>query len=72
MRRWFSALALVSALGIAGPSMGAAVSFDELDKNDDGKLPKEEASRQKGLDFAKADTSKDGWLDRSEYEAAVG
>jgi len=72
MRNWFTALALVSVLAIAGPASGMeAASFDDLDANKDGKLSKEEAAKKAGLDFAKADTDNDGWLNRSEYEAAV-
>jgi hypothetical protein len=72
MRKWFTALALVSALGFAGPASGMEVTFDDLDANKDGKLSREEASKQAGLDFAKADTNQDGWVTRPEYEAAIG
>jgi Ca2+-binding EF-hand superfamily protein len=49
-----------------------APAFNELDKDHDGMLTKAETATVKGLDFAKADTNKDGRLDRAEYEAAVG
>jgi Ca2+-binding EF-hand superfamily protein len=49
-----------------------APAFNDLDKDHDGMLTKAEASSVKGLDFAKADTNKDGRLDRAEYAAAVG
>jgi len=68
-----SALALLGVLAFAGTSYAmASPSFDELDKNHDGKLSKAECAGVKGLDFAKADTNKDGYLDRAEYEAAMG
>jgi hypothetical protein len=72
MRKWFTALALVSAIGLAGPASGMEAAFDDLDVDKDGKLSKQEASKQAGLDFAKADTNQDGWLTRPEYEAAIG
>jgi hypothetical protein len=72
MRKWFSVLALVSVLSIAGTASGMESTFDDLDANKDGKLSKEEAAKQAGLDFAKADANQDGWLTRPEYEAAIG
>ena len=49
----------------------AAPAFNELDKDHDGMLTRAEAGAVKGLDFAKADTNKDGRLDRAEYAAAI-
>ena len=47
MRNWFTALALVSVLAIAGPASGMeAASFDDLDANRDGKrAPARRATR---------------------------
>ena len=67
-----SALALVGVLAFAGTAYAMAPPFNELDKNRYGKLSKAECASVKGLDFAKADTNKDGYLDRAEYEAAMG
>ena len=67
-----SAMALLAVLGLASASYAVAPAFNELDKDHDGMLSKAEAASVKGLDFAKADTNKDGKLDRAEYEAAVG
>ena len=67
-----SALVLIGALGLASAAYAVAPPFNDLDKNHDGFLTKEEASSVKGLDFAKADTNRDGKLDRAEYAAAVG
>jgi hypothetical protein len=67
-------LALACCLGLAASAAAStttASSFEDLDKNADGLLSREEAAAEKGLDFAKADTDKNGWLDRAEYEAAV-
>ena len=72
MRKWIIALGLVSAMGVAGPASGMKVTFDDLDANKDGKLSKEEAAKQAGLDFAKADANHDGSLSRPEYEATIG
>ena len=66
-----SALAVIAVLALASASY-AAPAFNELDKDHDGLLTKDETTSVKGLDFAKADTNKDGRLDRAEYEAAVG
>lgn len=67
-----SALALIGVFALASASYALAPAFNELDKDKDGMLSKTEASSVKGLDFAKADTNRDGRLDRAEYEAAVG
>ena len=71
LRTGIRVLALVSALGFAGTAAATSPSFEELDKNADGLLSEEEAAALRGLDFAKADLDKSGWLDRSEYEAAL-
>jgi len=71
MSKWMSAVAFAAAIGFAGASLAAAPSFDELDKNKDGKLSPAEVSAVGNLDFAKADTDKDGMLSRSEYGAAL-
>jgi EF hand len=67
-----SVLAVLAVSALASASFAAAPAFNELDKDHDGTLTKAEAAPVKGLDFAKADTNKDGRLDRAEYEAAVG
>lgn len=67
-------LALACCLGFAGSAAASTTttsSFEDLDENADGLLSREEAAAAKGLDFAKADADKNGWLDRAEYEAAV-
>jgi len=66
------AIVLSSAfvLALAGPALAEKPSFEELDQNKDGSLSQAEASKS-GLDFAKADTNRDGRLDRKEYEAAL-
>lgn len=56
----------------ASASQAAGPAFNELDRDRDGVLTKDETATVKGLDFAKADTNKDGRLDRAEYEAAIG
>lgn len=67
-----SLLAVMAVFALASVSYAVAPAFNELDKDHDGMLTKAEAASVKGLDFAKADTNKDGRLDRAEYEAAVG
>jgi hypothetical protein len=67
-----TAMVLVSVLGIAGPALAATPRFEDLDKDKDGKLSRSEAAAVEGLDFAKADSNKNGTIERSEYQAAVG
>ena len=52
-------------------AQAAQPTFETADKNQDGKLSKEEAGAVKGLDFAAADANKDSALDRQEYMAAI-
>ena len=72
MNRWLNSVVLVTSLAIAGSSFAAEPEFDSVEANGDGMLSKVEASVVKGLDFAEADTDKDGMLDRTEYEEAMG
>ena len=65
-------LAAMAVIALASASYAVAPAFNELDKDHDGMLTKAETTAVKGLDFAKADTNKDGRLDRAEYEAAIG
>jgi hypothetical protein len=67
-----SVLAAMAVFALASASFAAAPAFNELDRDRDGMLTKAETATVKGLDFAKADTNKDGQLDRAEYEAAIG
>ena len=62
----------VRVLALASASYAVAPPFNDLDKDHDGYLTREESSSVKDLDFAKADTNRDGTLDRAEYAAAVG
>jgi hypothetical protein len=66
-----TALALTGMLALVASAAQAAPAFNDLDKDHDGMLTRAEASGVKGLDFAKADTNKDGRLDRAEYAAAI-
>jgi hypothetical protein len=66
-----SALVATAVFAFASASYAAAPAFNDLDKDHDGMLTKAEAASVKGLDFAKADTNRDGRLDRAEYAAAV-
>lgn len=65
-------LAPMLGLLFAGVSFaGDEKSFDQLDTNDDGQLSKSEASMASGIDFAEADTDRNGMLSRTEYEKAM-
>ena len=47
------------------------VSFEQADKNKDGKVNQEEGNMIGGFDFSRADTNSDASLTRAEYEAAM-
>ena len=47
------------------------VSFEEVDKDKDGKLTTEEGNAINGFDFSRADTNNDRTLTRQEFEAAM-
>jgi EF hand len=71
MRQARVVLAWIGALAFASAAHAAAPAFNDLDEDHDGFLTREEAASVKGLDFTKADTNRDGRLDRAEYSAAV-
>jgi EF hand len=64
------AAALVSFGAFAGET-ATTMSFESLDKNADQKLTASEAMPDKALSdsFAKADTNKDGYISRAEFDA---
>ncbi len=64
------AATLVSFAAFAGEST-ATMTFESLDKNADQKLTASEAMPDKALSdsFAKADTNKDGYISRAEFDA---
>lgn len=71
------ALALASAALLAGPMSRAADAadqrFDELDRNHDGFLSRDEANDARELDtrFSELDADNDGKLSRNEYHVVV-
>jgi Ca2+-binding EF-hand superfamily protein len=72
------ALALASAALLAGPPMGQAADaadqrFDELDRNHDGFLSRDECNVARELDtrFSELDADNDGKLSRGEYRVVV-
>lgn len=52
------------------PPADAFMSFEEADKNGDGRIDKQEAHDAGVLNFGPADTDHSGYLDSQEYEAA--
>lgn len=55
------------APGAQSPGSAQQMSFDNVDKNKDGKITRDEASAVPGLDFAEADADDNDSLDRREY-----
>ncbi len=61
--------------GVPGPRSGdrtAALSFDSVDANKDGKLNSEEANDIPGFNFTSADVDDDHSVSRAEFQAAMG
>jgi hypothetical protein len=63
-------------LTIAGFALSSglawAVTFEEVDANQDGIITSEEAAIVEGLDFSAADTDADNTLSMDEYQSATG
>jgi hypothetical protein len=58
-------------LGVSGFALAQdPPTFEEVDKNADGQVSREEASAIEGLDFAAADKDQNGSLSREEYAAS--
>jgi Ca2+-binding EF-hand superfamily protein len=47
------------------------VSFDQADKNGDGRISRDEARDVDGLNFRSADTNDDDSLSRQEFQVAM-
>jgi len=56
---------------LAGGVPSAAAIFQQLDKNSDGAITKDEATGPMSAGFDKSDANSDGKVDASEFEAAV-
>jgi hypothetical protein len=50
---------------------GEYPSFEEVDRNSDGRIGRTELARVEGLDFSEADSDQDGYLSRDEYREAT-
>lgn len=57
----------------SAPGSSAAQSFEQLDKNKDGVVAKDEARQDPSINkrFKELDADKDGKLSRAEYEAGA-
>jgi hypothetical protein len=63
---------LTVAVFALSSSLAWAVTFDEVDANQDGIISSEEAAIVEGLDFSAADADADGALSIEEYQSATG
>jgi hypothetical protein len=70
-----TALATLVALGLAATAAAQETRTppgnDEVDKDKDGKLTREEGNAINGFDFSRADTNNDRTLTRQEFDAAM-
>jgi hypothetical protein len=60
--------------GQEGPLTGdrtEQVTFEQADKNRDGKIDRDEAEDIDGFDFSTADADDDRWLSRAEFQTAM-
>jgi EF hand/EF-hand domain pair len=72
------ALATFVALGLAAGAVAQPgndrtnqVPFAEVDRDKDGKLNRDEGNSINGFDFSRADTNNDGYVARTEFDAAM-
>ncbi len=72
MRRPVFAALLTMASTIAMAQEAPGFSFEDADKNGDGRVNREEAKIIPDFDFARADTNVDASLSRPEFYAALG
>jgi len=56
--------------GLAGDRT-EQVTFDQADKNHDGKVDRDEAEDIDGFDFTAADADDDRWISRTEFQTAM-
>jgi hypothetical protein len=56
--------------GLAG-DRAEHVTFEQADKNRDGKVDRDEARDVDGLNFKKADADDDRWISRAEFQTAM-
>jgi Ca2+-binding EF-hand superfamily protein len=57
--------------GSGAGSRSASMSFDAVDKNNNGKVSRDEASEVRGLNFSAADVDGDSSLSRQEFQVAI-
>ena len=65
-------LPIAAALTLASGAALAAVTFEDIDINQDGVISPEEAANVEGLDMATADINGDGVLSVEEFQELVG
>lgn len=65
-------LAMGLTVGLSSLAFAAGPTFEDADKNADGKIDRDEAAMVEGFDFDVADANDDGSLSRTEYGAAHG
>jgi hypothetical protein len=60
-----------SSPGSQPPGSSQQMSFENVDKNKDGKISRDEASAVPGLNFAEADADDNDSLDQREYTLVI-
>lgn len=68
---WTALVTLGLAIGATAQQTTDQISFEQADKNKDGRVNRAECTAIAGFDFANADANQDLFLSRPEFAAAM-